>query len=256
MEQIPEPRTPSSFIKKAKNHWKAILILIVAAAIAVTIAVVVWTIQNDKKMVRGIDVSAYQGEIDWDKIADQGFKFAYIKATEGTTLVDKRFKTNWDDADDAGLYRGAYFFLTLNKSGAKQAAHFLNTVPSDDNALPAVIDFELYGSYLKTPPSQEKIDSILKPAIQKIKKKTGRNPIIYTNYNTYNQYIKSGYKDITIWICDLSNTSPKLSSNHQWVFWQHSQRGFIDGIGDGSQQFVDLDIYNGNYKQFKKFVKQ
>ena len=109
MEQIPEPRTPSSFIKKAKNHWKAILILIVAAAIAVIIAVVVWTIQNDKKMVRGIDVSAYQGEIDWDKIADQGFKFAYIKATEGTTLVDKRFKTNWDDADDAGLYRGAPF---------------------------------------------------------------------------------------------------------------------------------------------------
>lgn len=256
MEQDPEQRTASSFIKKAGKHWKAILILAVAAAIAVTIAIVVATIQSDKEMVRGIDVSAYQGEIDWEKIANQGYKFAYIKATEGTTHIDKQFKTNWDGAKEAGLYRGAYFFLTLNKSGAAQAAHFLKTVPSDEKALPAVIDFELYGDYLKKLPSQEKIDSILKPAIRKIKAKTGKNPIIYTNYNTYNQYMKSSYQGIAIWICDLSNTSPKLSGGHQWVFWQHTQRGLIDGINNGDQQFVDLDIYNGNYKQFKKFVKQ
>lgn len=256
MEPTSDQHTALSIKKKLKSHWKAILIVAVAVAISVTIAIVVTTIQNDKEMVRGIDVSAYQGEIDWEKIANQGFKFAYIKATEGTTHVDKQFKTNWDGAKDAGLYRGAYFFLTLNKSGAAQAAHFLKTVPSDEKALPAVIDFELYGDYLKTPPSQEKINSILKPAIQKIKAKTGKNPIIYTNYNTYNQYMKNSYQGIAFWICDLSNTSPKLFGGHHWVFWQHTQRGLIDGINNGDQQFVDLDIYNGNYKQFKKFVKQ
>jgi lysozyme len=256
LDQFSNEDQKARFSSKLRAHWKTLLIVIVAAAIAVTVAIVVAVLRNDREMVRGIDVSAYQGDIDWEKVSDQGFRFAYIKATEGTNFVDKKFKTNWRAAKKAGLYRGAYCFISLNKSGAKQAEHFLKTVPDDDDALPPVIDFELYGAYLSNPPTQAQVDQILKPVIQKLKAKTGKTPIIYTNYNTYNQYIKNGYKGIAIWICDLSNTSPKLSGGHHWVFWQHTQRAFIGGISDSSErQFVDLDIYNGNFKQFKQFVK-
>ncbi|MCH4073158.1 glycoside hydrolase family 25 protein [Pseudoramibacter sp.] len=256
MDQFSNQNQKADFSSKIKAHWKTLLIIVVAAAIALTISVVAAILRNDREMVRGIDVSAYQGEVDWDKIADQGFRFAYIKATEGTAFTDKKFKTNWKEAKEAGLYRGAYCFISLSKSGSKQADHFLKTVPSDDKALPPVVDFELYGTYLNNPPTQAQVDKILKPVLKKLKAKTGKTPIIYTNYNTYNQYIKNGYKGVSIWICDLSNTSPKLSGGHHWVFWQHTQRAFVAGIADGQRQFVDLDIFNGNFKQFKQFVKQ
>ena len=89
----------------------------------------------------GIDVSHFQGEVDWQAVA--GVRFAFIKATEGLADIDPRFRQNWQDSRAAGLLRGAYHFLHPNLDARQQAAHFLSVVNLDDDALPPALDVEV-----------------------------------------------------------------------------------------------------------------
>lgn len=80
----------------------------------------------------GIDVSHYQGSIDWPKVAADGIDFAYLKSTEAGDWVDETFATNWEGARAAGLDVGAYHFFTFFRTGADQAANFLRVVPDGE----------------------------------------------------------------------------------------------------------------------------
>ena len=92
--------------------------------------------------IQGIDVSKYQGKIDWASVRSAGTHFAFIKATEGGSLVDERFIENWHGAKQAGVARGAYHFMFWCRSADEQAAWFKRTVPNDPDALPPVLDLE------------------------------------------------------------------------------------------------------------------
>ena len=74
--------------------------------------------------VKGVDVSSYQGDIDWDVLSAQGIEFAYIKATEGSKTVDRCFEANWKGASDTSLRIGAYHFFSFESSGENQAKLF------------------------------------------------------------------------------------------------------------------------------------
>src|SRR5918996_6642155 len=91
----------------------------------------------------GIDVSHFQGEVDWQAVAGAGVRFAFIKATEGVADIDPCFRQNWQDSRAAGLLRGAYHFLHPNLDAGQQAAHFLSVVRLDDDALPPALDIEV-----------------------------------------------------------------------------------------------------------------
>lgn len=90
----------------------------------------------------GIDVSHHQGVIDWGRVAADDIDHAYIKSTEGQTLVDERFADNWAGSRAAGVERGAYHFFSLCSPGSGQARNFLETVPDDASALPPAVDLE------------------------------------------------------------------------------------------------------------------
>src|SRR5690349_19309677 len=105
---------------------------------------------------QGIDVSHHQGHITWAKLPSQGVDFAYIKATEGSDHVDRRFSRNWHAADRAGVHRGAYHFFGLCSSGEAQAANFVRTVPYDASALAPAVDLEFPGN-CKRRPSRAKV---------------------------------------------------------------------------------------------------
>ena len=88
--------------------------------------------------VSGVDVSHHQGQIDWDALSADGTTVAYIKATEGGDWTDDRFSVNWEEADDAGVLRGAFHFFTLCTPGVDQAEHMIATVPDQPrNAAPS-----------------------------------------------------------------------------------------------------------------------
>jgi lysozyme len=197
--------------------------------------------------IRGVDVSSYQGDIDWDVLAGQDISFAYIKATEGVGHVDKNFKTNWRHANKTSLRVGAYHFMSFKTSGERQAKHFISTVREKDNMLPPVVDVELHGKYSNDPPSVEELDAILVPLLTELKKEYELTPIIYTNTHVYNQYISHRYKN-PVWIADPDMPS-LLPDGKEWVFCQYSYSGQMDGYSGGTEH-IDLNVFHGDKAAF------
>ena len=109
-----------------------------------------------KYEVRGVDVSHYQGDIDWQVLSD-GLDFAYIKATEGSSYVDDSFEYNYKQARAERLRAGAYHFFSFDSSGAAQAANFIENVEPYEDMLPPVIDLEYYGKYFDSPKPAEEV---------------------------------------------------------------------------------------------------
>ena len=95
--------------------------------------------------VRGVDVSSYQGKIDWHELAGQDIDFAFIKATEGSTHLDEQFARNWRNAPKEKIMVGAYHFFSFDSSGDSQAEWFIQNVGSLSGKLAPVVDAEYYG---------------------------------------------------------------------------------------------------------------
>src|SRR3712207_3808633 len=133
--------------------------MVVGAILLVPLAVAGWWfvwVRNWRPPLRpgeryGIDVSAHQETIDWPAVAADNIGFAYIKATEGGDFVDRRFASNWREADRAGLDRGAYHFFTLCTDAVAQAANFLRIAPPQPGALAPAVDLELVGNCRRRP---------------------------------------------------------------------------------------------------------
>ena len=125
--------------------------------------------------VRGVDVSSYQGEIDWKTLSSQNLSFAFIKATEGSSFVDPCFDYNYEKAQKTDLRIGAYHFFSYDSSGEDQAENFISTVSKIDNMLPPVIDLEFYGDKEKNPPEQKAVREQLDRMLKNWKTITGKN---------------------------------------------------------------------------------
>jgi len=199
--------------------------------------------------ISGIDVSGYQGNIDWDKVKDDGFKFAYIKATEGKDFTDSEFAVNWGNAKKAGIKRGAYHFFTFGSRGIEQAAHFISVVPNEENCLPPVIDVEFGGNSSKIS-SKEILQKELRDFIYQIEKNYNRKPILYVTHEAYEAYIMGDFEDYSIWIRDVIKF-PRIKDNRNWSIWQYNNRGRVNGISE----FVDLNVFNGDGLDFDKYTK-
>ena len=102
---------------------------------------------KEEYAVRGVDVSSYQGKIDWQTLSEQGIDFAFIKATEGSSFADRNFEYNCIEVRKTPLRWGAYHFFSYDSGGDTQADNFIKTVPVTENMLPPVIDLEFYGDY-------------------------------------------------------------------------------------------------------------
>ena len=105
--------------------------------------------------VHGIDISRWQGEIDWSAVKAAGTRFVYMKATEGGDHVDPAFRRNWEGARRAGVARGAYHFVFWCRPAHEQAVWFKQQIPNDPDALPPVLDVEWNGHSRTCP---QKID--------------------------------------------------------------------------------------------------
>jgi lysozyme len=190
--------------------------------------------------VRGIDISHYQGAIDWSKVKTDGLSFVYVKATEGADGVDDDFAANWAGAKGAGLARGAYHFYNFCKTGSEQAAQFIKTVPADADALPATIDLE-ESADCKTRPSKAAFRKDLAAFVSKVQAAYGHRPILYLNYTIYNLYFKGEDDAYKLWITDVKNAAPEMPDNAPWTMWQYGWHGTVAGI----PVEVDLDVFNG-----------
>lgn len=202
--------------------------------------------------VRGIDISAYQGDVDWEVLAAQDIDFAYIKATEGSSAVDSRFEANWAGARKTDLLIGAYHFVSFESSGEAQAAHVIETVPAG-GTLPIALDLEYYGEFFTHPPTRAEVDAILGPLIERLEEYYGSPPVIYATSQSYDRYLSGAYPDDPIWSRSLV-LPPQLNDGRGWTIWQYSNRDRLDGYL-GEEQYIDMNVFNGTREELAELAK-
>ena len=203
---------------------------------------------KDKYPIRGVDVSEYQGDIDWSVLSNQDIDFAFIKATEGSSYTDEHFSENWENASKTDLRIGAYHFFSLESSGKSQAEHFCDTVQGVPNMLPPVVDVEPYGAYKDI---TEKDVSELTDWLTVTEENYGVKPIIYTTSKWYRKQIKGSFPNYDIWIRSVYS---KPNKDIEWTFWQYSNRMNLDGY-DGEEKYIDMNVFCGSAEEFLDYPK-
>lgn len=191
--------------------------------------------------IHGIDVSRYQGKINWGKVAEQKkVEFAFIKASEGTGYPDPLFESNWNNIKTYKIKRGAYHFFRPYSSGSKQAKLYLSQVNFQDGDLLPVLDIEL-----KPKRNLSAWYAELDAWLSTVEKETGKKPMIYASRKFYQDFLAERYKEHPVWIADYNRRKNPMSS--KWHFWQHTENAKIDGINGK----VDHNVFNGTIQDLQ-----
>lgn len=205
-----------------------------------------------KYSVKGVDVSAYQGQIDWQQLASENISFAFIKATEGSTFVDKKFLYNFAEAQKTDLAVGAYHFFSYDSPGKTQAENFIHTVEPYEGMLPPMIDLEFYGDKELNLPTREYVDEQLQDMLQVLENHYGQKPIIYATEKSYLLYLSGDYEEYDIWIRNVVK-KPKIDDQRNWTFWQYTNREKLVGY-HGTEEYIDMNVFYGSAQEFAAYV--
>ena len=198
--------------------------------------------------IAGIDVSMWQGPIDWEAVKGSGIEFVIIKATEGITYVDPTFIANWGGAKEAGLLVSAYHMLWPQLSASRQAEHFLNTLGERKADFPLALDVELKGT-------GGNIGAVVEEVLLALEAKDGRKPIIYTARSFWGTYVgwAPGWDAYVLWVADYNASSPAMPAGWEtYSFWQHSSQGSVPGISGN----VDLNIFAGGLQDLSNLGRK
>lgn len=199
--------------------------------------------------VRGIDISHYQNNIKWEKLRNASLnndpvRFIIIKATEGKDLYDDDFNDNFFQAQQNDFIRGAYHFFVPGVDAEAQAKFYLHQVHLVPGDLPPVLDIEKIGKLTKA-----QLQKDVKKWLDLVEKKYGVKPILYTSYKFKKDYLDSPvFNEYPYWIAHYYIN--KLEYKGDWVMWQHTDCGKVDGI----KGFVDCNIFNGTVKDLEAFT--
>jgi lysozyme len=203
--------------------------------------------------IHGIDVSKYQGTIDWSAVADSGVKFVWIKATEGGDHLDERFQANWQGAKQAGIPHGAYHFVYWCRPPIEEATWFEQNVPVEDDALPPVLDVEATpeSKTCKRHLERESAIADMKVMLEEMERHFGKRPVIYTSVDFYEAILSDGaFSDYPIWVRSTKHHPAVRYGSRPWKFWQYQADGAIPGI-DGH---VDRNAFYGTREQWQAFL--
>ena len=190
--------------------------------------------------VHGIDISHYQGDIDWATLSMQRegefpIRFVFMKATEGGDHLDENFASNFEQARRHGFISGAYHFFIPRTDDLRQADFFIRTAALDSADLPPVLDVETTGGK-----SKSELQRAVKTWLDRVERYYGVKPILYTSYKFKLQYLNDSiFNTYPYWIAHYYVDSVRYEG--AWHFWQHTDAGIVPGI-EGN---VDLNVFNG-----------
>lgn len=206
-----------------------------------------------KLPIHGIDVSKWQGKIDWTSVADAGTQFAFIKATEGGDHVDPRFLENWFGAKQAGIPRGAYHFMFWCRPAADQARWFATNVPREAGAMPPVLDVEWNGESKLCPGkiSRTKALGMIRTMLAAMERHTGKRPIIYTDITFHQDVLEGELADYPHWIRSTAAEPEVRYRDRLWTMWQYTTTGRVPGISGA----VDRNVFYGSDAEWASFLK-
>ena len=185
----------------------------------------------------GIDISRYQGTVDFDRVAADGIDIVYMRAGEGNDYIDPEYERNYQQAREAGLKSGAYLYVTATTvdEGREQAKFFASLLQGKEFACRPVMDFEnLRGLNRQT------ANDIALAFLQTLEEETGVTPAIYTGAYKVEAVWDPDLAAYPLWIAEYGAEEPKTTGAwKEWSGFQYTDKGQVDGI-DGD---VDLDRF-------------
>jgi lysozyme len=196
----------------------------------------------------GVDVSTWDGTIDWNAVAASGVKFAYIRVSDGLGYPDDQFDANWANARAAGVARGVYQYFRPNQDPIAQADYLLMHMGTlQDGDLPPVIDLEVNGGL-----SQADVLASVHQWVDHIAAATGRAPMFYAGLYSWPSLVgSSDFAKYHLWIPQYGPVCPNLPSPWtSWLIFQNSDTGMVPGIGGP----VDMDLFNGTMADLTAFA--
>lgn len=187
----------------------------------------------NKEFYQGIDVSHFQGDIDWSEVAkDNNIQFVYIKATEGGDYQDKKYKYNIKGANKEGFLIGSYHYFKSNSSVKMQFDNFISVVNKEEQTLIPMVDVE----------EEINKDSLLL-FCNLIEKHFGRKPMIYGTMRSYNTYCAPYFNNYYLMLGRYKDIPPKIKGKGHYNIWQFSDKGKVRGISG----VVDLDRFHPDF---------
>lgn len=191
----------------------------------------------------GIDISAHNGEIDFERVRDEGVKFVIIKATEGGTFKDKKFIENVRRAREAGLKVGAYHFFRFDTPGYMQGLNFINSIHGRDLDLPAAIDIEEFAN-----PNFQATQLVMNRVADMADhlESHGYRVMLYTNKKGHARFFNGRLASYPLWICSLGSRPEDIDC----TLWQATHHGTVDGI----EHDVDINVYTGPRNEWENFT--
>lgn len=185
----------------------------------------------------GIDVSSWQGEIDFSQVKKSGIEVVYIKSSEGFRSVDSYFEQNYANAKNAGLKVGFYHYVTARsvEDAVKQAQFFVSTISGKNPDCKLAMDFESFGSL-----GREEINQIALTFMQTVKNVSGKDVIIYSDEYNANSTFESNLATYPLWVAQYEVSEPTVREHwSNWAGWQYTDRGEVPGISS----YVDRDKF-------------
>jgi lysozyme len=204
-----------------------------------------------RTLVAGIDISHWDGDINWDELDNQTIYFVYMKATEGEDFVDPSFETNWAAIRRTSLRRGAYLFFdpVLNtEAQVTQAQNFIRTVKDyAQGDLPPMVDVEDDPEV-----SVDIFQSRLLTVMRLLQEHYPTRPIIYTTTGLYKKYLthKGSFQAYELWIADYGYRRPQLCDKKEMRLWQFTDKGKLKGVSSP----VDMDIFYSTPEDLENLI--
>lgn len=193
----------------------------------------------DGDQLPGIDVSQWQGPIDWDAVATAGVVFAYVRASDGLLHPDTAFDDNWAGARAAGIHTGVYQFFEPDQDPIEQADLLLSRMgPLGVDDLPPALDVEVTNGL-----EPAAVATAITAWLEHVEAEAGVTPIIYTRSDFWQSSVAADLGDHPLWAASWVDGCPDLADTWtDWVFHQYTDAGSIPGISGA----VDLDRFNGD----------
>jgi lysozyme len=202
-----------------------------------------------RTIVRGIDVSKWQGQVDWRAVRAAGIRFAFVRVSDGTTILDPTFAQNWPAARAAGVMRGAYQYFRPEEDPIEQADRLLATMgPLRAGDLPPALDLEVSGN---TAPAE--LVRRVGRWIERVHRATGVRPIVYTTARHWAALAGNSrrFRSHALWVAHHDVQCPDTPSVwHRWTFHQLSQRARIAGIAGP----VDENRFHGSLRALRRMT--
>jgi len=222
-----------------KNIKKMIIsfLVVVTMPMYILIAPVYAFGPSSSNIYDGIDVSGWQGNIDYSEVASSGIEIVYMKASEGTSFVDPYFNQNYTNAKANGLKVGFYHYLTArsNSEAVAQANFFVSTISGMIPDCRLAMDFESFGSL-----SVEEINEIGLTFMQTVESLSGKEMVIYSDTSNASNIFGGGLTNYPLWVAQYEVEEPTPNGNwDSWVGWQYTDAGEISGING----YVDRDRF-------------